>query len=94
MSAKFKKAKQNLRAEEDPDPYRSQLWKETEWNGNHQAKDERGAYVSERSDKQRVPLEGSHPVKKNLFGQTWFYSEGVKDSFNKRLTFSWVAPAD
>lgn len=50
--------------EEDPESYPSQLWKETEWNGNHQAKDERSAYVSERSNKQRVPLERSGSVKK------------------------------
>lgn len=59
--------RENITAHES---YCSQLWIETERDGDHQAQNERNTYVTEGSDQQRLPLEKSCSVKENLLGKS------------------------
>ena len=62
---------EHVTAQEDGEAYRSQLWKETERDRDHQAQNKRNTYVTERSGQQRVLLEKSCSAKKSLFGEVW-----------------------
>lgn len=68
MSAAFI-TRETLQQVEDAESHRSQLWKETERDGDHQAQNKRNTYVTERSDQQRSPLEKSCSEKETVCGE-------------------------